>query len=82
MINIYNLAANNVVEIGHISIANMLSKLTGDMGTNWLKHLPIIIFTDQISIHSPYRRTPFELVYGYETLLPIETEIPTWYVLE
>ncbi len=82
VISIYNLTANSTVEMGYVSIANMLSKLTGGMGTNWLKHLPIVIFVDQTSIHSPYGRTPFELIYGHEALLPIETEIPTWYVLE
>ncbi len=82
VISAYNPAANGAVEVGHASIANMLSKLTGGTGTNWLKHLPIVIFADRTSIHSPHGRTPFELVYGHEALLPIETEIPTWRVLE
>ncbi len=34
VINIYNLTANDAVEIGHISITNMLSKLTDNTGTN------------------------------------------------
>ncbi len=82
VINIYNPTANGIVEMGHISIANMFSKLTGGTGTNWLKHLPIIIFADRTSIHSPYKRIPFELIYSHETLLPIETEILIWHVLE
>ncbi len=82
MINAYNPAANNVVKMEYISIANIFSKLTDGMGTNWLKHLSIVIFVDQISIHSPYKRILFELIYGYEALLPIETEILIWYVLE
>ncbi len=82
MISIYNPTANDTVEIGHVSITNMFSKLTGSIGTNWLKYLSIIIFVDQTSIHSPYRRIPFELIYSHETLLPIETEISIWRVLE
>ncbi len=82
VINIYNLTANDTIEIGHISITNMLFKLTDGIGTNWLKHLSIIIFVDWISIHSSYRKTSFELIYGHETLLSIETEISTWHILE
>ncbi len=34
VINIYNPTANNAIEMGHVLITNMLSKLTGNMGTN------------------------------------------------
>ncbi len=82
VINVYNPATNDVIEIKHILIANILSKLTDNIGTNWLKHLPIVIFADQISIYSFYKRIPFELIYSHETLLPIETEILIWHILE
>ncbi len=82
VINIYNPTANDVVKIKYISITNIFSKLIGGMGTNWLKYLLIIIFVDQISIHSFYKRISFELMYGYEILLLIEIEISIWCILE
>ncbi len=82
VINIYNLTANGVVKVGYMSITNMFSKLIGGIGTNWLKYLLIVIFVDQISIHSFYKRISFELMYGHEILLLIEIEISIWCILE
>ncbi len=34
VINTYNPTANDIIEVGYISITNMFSKLTDDIGTN------------------------------------------------
>ena len=80
-ISAYNSKANGMVERGHRSIANALSKMTGGK-RRWRRHLHAVLLADRTSIHGPTGVTPFSLIYGREAILPVETRYPVWRLLE
>lgn len=76
----YNPRAQEIVEVGHRSIAAALSKLcNGRKG--WRKFLKLALFADRTSHRTSHGHTPFYLVYGWEPIVPLETDIPTWRVV-
>ncbi|XP_052477992.1 uncharacterized protein LOC128033823 [Gossypium raimondii] len=48
---------------------------------NWHEKLPFALLAYRTSIRTSTGATPFSLVYGMETVLPIEVEIPSLRVL-
>ncbi|KAH8743459.1 hypothetical protein F5883DRAFT_368101, partial [Diaporthe sp. PMI_573] len=76
----YNPRAQGLVEGGHYSIARSLAKLS-DQGYDWVRYLKVVLFADRTSVRRSHGCTPFYLIYGWEPIIPIETEIPTWRIL-
>lgn len=76
----YNPRAQGQVEAGHFSITNSLAKLCN--GKGWKKYLRLAVFTDRTSIRQSHGFSPFYLIHGWEPIIPIETEIPTWRVYD
>jgi len=81
----YNPQANGMIERGHQPIVDALSKLTNGFTRHgqdgWVTHLPSVLLADRTTIRTSTGMTPFRMMYGYEAILPIELDVPTWQTL-
>ena len=77
----YHPQANGMVERGHKPIVDALSKMTNGGITNWVDNLPAVLWADRTTVRKSTGYTPFYLNCGYEAIMPIELEIPTWRIL-
>lgn len=73
----YNPKANGIVEGGHWIISSALSKMS-EGRPKWLAYLDQALLTDRTSIRSSHGKSAFELLYGWQPVLPLEVEFPTW----
>ncbi len=76
----YNPTANGVSERGHQPVINGLAKMDGG-DRKWVENLPAILWADRTTVRAPTGKTPYEILYGYRCVLPIETRIPSWSTL-
>lgn len=74
----YNSKAAGNIEVGHKTIQAALAKITKGTGKLWTRHLPSVLFADRTTVKHSTGRTPYELLYGEQAVLPIECEVPTW----
>ena len=74
----YHPQGNGRIERGHRSIKDALSKLKIEKRGNWVQNLPAVLWADRVTVQSSTGVTPYRLVYGYDPVLPIEQEIPSW----
>jgi hypothetical protein len=58
-----------------------LSKITSGGGTDWIRHLPAMLWADRTTHRTSTGMTPYEIEYLDRAVLPIELEVPTWSVL-
>jgi len=85
MVSPYNPHAQGQIEVGHRPLTDALSKMTegetlvGEKG--WVSHVPAAVWADRTTIKASTGMTPFRMVYGYEAVLPIELDVPTWQTL-
>ena len=69
------------MERGHESIVNSLAKCSKEPG-DWVKHLPLALWADRISVRCSTGYSAFELVYGRECLLPVELSVTSWSLID
>jgi len=74
----YNPRANGIVEGGHYTLASALAKTGKGQAKGWVKRLPVALFADRTTIRRSHGKTPFCIVYGYEPVVPLEIDTPTW----
>ncbi|PKI53186.1 hypothetical protein CRG98_026427 [Punica granatum] len=67
---------NGVVEVANKNIKKIIEKMTVNY-KDWHEMLPFALLVYRTSIRSSTGATPYSLVYGMETVLPIEVEIPS-----
>jgi hypothetical protein len=77
----YNPRANGQVECGHKPFILALRKLTQGSGKLWPRHFSSLLWSERVTVRNPTGMTPAELLYGYEPVLPVELEVPTWRTL-
>src|SRR6266516_4106482 len=77
-ISTYNSKANRGIEGNHNDMRNALAKMDGP----WKDNLPAVLFAQRTSVKSSTSFTPHYLLFGEEAILPLETAVPTWRVLE
>ena len=83
MITAYHPQANGVVERGHKQLVDGLSKAcSGKSPTKWPEYLNDVLWADRITVQKFTGFSPFELVYGWKCLLPIEVIFSTWHIVE
>jgi len=84
-ITAYHPQANGMIEVGHRPIANALSKMTKGGTTlgaeGWVAHLPAVLMAERTTVRVSTEMTPFHMLYGYDAVLPIELDVPTWQTL-
>jgi len=76
-----NLHANRIIKGSYFLINYTLTKLLNRNGKGWVKKLPVVLLADRTSVRNSLSRSAFNVVYGYEPVLPIEVAIPTWRIL-
>ena len=71
---VYRPQTNGAVEAANKSIGTILKKTT-ESARNWHEQLPLALWGYRTSIRTPTGATPYSLVYGMESVLPIEIEV-------
>ena len=76
----YRPQTNGAVEAANNNVKNILRKMTGNC-KDWPAKLPFALWGYSTSIRTSTGATPYSLVYGMESVLPIELEVPSLRVL-
>lgn len=79
IVSAYHPQANGLVERGHDSIVNSLSKYSK---SNWKQYLPLALWADRVSVRRSTGYSAFELVYGRECLLPVQFSVMSWNMVD
>lgn len=69
---------SNSVERGHKPIKDALSKLSNAGKGNWVDNLQACFWADRTTVRTSTGMSAFRFNYGYEPIMPIEEEIPSW----
>lgn len=81
VVSAYHPQANGMVERGHRPLADALAKKTLGGTGKWVRNLPAVCWSDRTTVRVSTGHTPFYLNCGYEAVLPIELDMPTWKIL-
>jgi hypothetical protein len=71
----YHPQTNGMVERLNRTLCNSLAKVK-ETDEDWDIHIPAVLFAYRTKRHATTGYTPFQLVYGRQAILPIETIIP------
>ena len=71
---------NGAVEAANKNVKKIVAEMTNTY-KDWHEKLPFALHAYRIAVRTSTGATPFSLVYGMETVLPIEVEIPSLRVL-
>ncbi|KAK4690635.1 hypothetical protein P7C70_g9530, partial [Phenoliferia sp. Uapishka_3] len=77
----YHPEANGMEERGHQPLVDCLTKICPTPKL-WARHLPMVLFTDRISMRRSTGMTPFAMLYGTEAVLPVDQNEETWIISE
>lgn len=77
----YNSQANGFIEVAHRMFILGLRKLTAGFAKGWDKHLPALLWSERVTIRDGIGMSPFHYVVGFDAVLPVEVEVPTWRTL-
>ena len=77
MISAYYPQANSVKR-GYQAIKDGLSKLANAGKGNWLQNLHACFWADRTTVRTTTGVSPFRFNAGYEPIMPIEEEVPSW----
>jgi hypothetical protein len=80
-VSAYNARANGQVERGHKPIKDSLSKLENEGQGRWVDNLHLVLWADRTTTKRTTNMSPYEVLYGTQCVLPIESRIPTWTTL-
>ena len=70
-----------MIEHGHKSIVDALSKMSERGCENWVRNLSAVLLADRSTVRTSTGLTPYYFNYASEPVLPIELEVPTWRIL-
>ncbi|KAE8221274.1 hypothetical protein CF319_g5338 [Tilletia indica] len=73
---------NSIVERGHAPVVEGLLKASFDDRARTFTYLPYILWADRITTRRTTGSSPFELVFGYLPLLPIDYDLGTFPMLD
>lgn len=77
VISAYHPQANSV-ERGHQAIKDGLSKLANVGKGNWVENLAACFWADRTTVRTTTGVSPFRFNTGYEPIMPIEDDVPSW----
>jgi hypothetical protein len=75
VLSAYNPRANSVVKHGYFSLVSAIVKMMEEGATGWKNILPYTLFTNRTAIRYSYRKSPFYLLYSFNPIIPIKTDI-------
>jgi hypothetical protein len=61
---------------------NIVKKIVGENKKSWDSKIKYSLWEYHTTTNTSIRKTPFKLVYGIETLLPINLQIPALQVAQ
>jgi hypothetical protein len=71
----YHPQCDGLVERFNRTLTQMLSMVIDTDTTNWDRMLPLVLFAYRTSKHEATQYTPFELLYGRQARLPMDTAL-------
>ena len=77
-ISTFNLKANGGIEGNHNNIRNALLKMEGP----WVENLSVVLLAERTLVKDNTSFTPYYLMFSEEAILPLETIIPIWRILD
>ena len=75
--SIYYPQGNGQVEASNKTFLKILHHTVHKSEKDWHSQINLKLLSYKTTIHTPIGATPFYLVYGSETVLPLEFEIPS-----
>jgi len=82
VISAYHPESAGMIERGHKPILDALSKRCSGKPDEWPLHLPAVLWADRITTKRTTKQTPFFMVYGRHSLLPIHFVETTWATID
>ncbi|KAL0300167.1 UNVERIFIED_CONTAM: hypothetical protein Scaly_2567500 [Sesamum calycinum] len=73
----YYAAANGFAEAFNKTLYNILKKLVAKSKRDWHERIGEALWAYRIIVRTPTQATPYALIYGVETVLPLEQQIPS-----
>ena len=77
----YHLVSNRMIKTRHKLIEDTLSKMTDSIRKGWVKLLPFILFIDKTTVKRITGITPYKVLIGEDTILPIKAKVLIWITL-
>ena len=71
----YHAPTNGLVEAFNKTLCNLLKKLVGKTNRDWHEKVSEALWVYMTTHQTPTQATPYSLVYGVETVLPLESQI-------
>ncbi|OMJ16874.1 Retrovirus-related Pol polyprotein from transposon [Smittium culicis] len=78
----YHPQSNGMVERGHGPLIDALSKYCRGKPGAWPEKLPLALWADRVTTKSTAGESPYRILFGQESVLPIEFEYRTWNSIE
>ena len=82
VVSAYHAPANGMIERGHKPIVDALAKMTDGGLDKWVDNVSGVLLADRVTVKTVTGFSPWYLNYGAEAVLPVETRIPTWRILD
>ena len=81
-ISAYHPQSNGLVERGHEPIVSSIAKYCQGAPEEWPRYLPLALWADRIMVRRTTGYSAFRLMYGRDCVLPVETSIASWGVVD
>ncbi|XP_060200598.1 uncharacterized protein LOC132628857 [Lycium barbarum] len=75
--SMYYAAANGLAEAFNKTLCNLLKKVVSKSKRDWHERMEEALWAYRTTYRTPTQATPYSLVYGVETVLPLERQIPS-----
>lgn len=77
VVSAYHPQANGLVERGHQPVVDALQKIS-ETPKDWPGHLHAVLWADRVTTRRSTARTPFDLVFGWHCVLPVDISVRSW----
>jgi transposase InsO family protein len=74
----YHPQSNGVVERGHGPLLQTLAKMCNEKRTKWTRHFTHALWADRITVKRSTGYSPYRLVFGKDSVIPVESDLTTW----
>ncbi|KMT11469.1 hypothetical protein BVRB_5g107940 [Beta vulgaris subsp. vulgaris] len=75
--SMYNAPANGLAEAFNKTLCTLLSKVVSKHKRDWHEKLGEALWAYRTTYKTPTQSTPYALVYGVESVLPLEIQVPS-----
>lgn len=77
----YYLQGNDLAESSNKSLINIIKKIMKANKNNWHKNIVNALWEDRVSSNKSIRMSPFQLVYGIDTVISYITFNPSYEII-